>query len=160
MSFWVSFYKAGSLRKEVSCVAILHDGKILMGRRRDNNLFTNPGGHLEPDEDPAAGAIREVKEEAGIDLDPKQLEHLVSKEVTTPTGKKYLIHAYKYDLGKAVPTSMKEDPDAEVQKWQWLSMPLDKEVLDNLHSPKNVLLDALGLMYSKQTLADMERNGR
>ena len=160
MNFWSGFYKAGALRKEVSCVAILQDGKILMGRRRDNQKFTNPGGHLEPGEDPADGAIREVKEEAGLDLDKSKLEHLVSKEVTTPKGERYLIHAYKYDLDEKQPTSMKEDPDAEVRVWKWLSMPLDREVLDNLHSPKNVLLDALGLSLSKQDLSEMERVGR
>ena len=41
---------------------------------------------------------------------------------------------------------MKEDPDAEVHRWHWLKMPLNDDVMGNLHSPKNVLLKGMGLM--------------
>lgn len=140
-------HKLASDRKEVSTVALIHDGKMLMGKRRDNGKWTNPGGHLDPNEKPEDGAVREVKEEAGIDIEKNDLVHVRSENVVTPKGEKYLIHAYKVDLDKKAPTSMKEDPDAEVQRWSWLNIRngLDQAVLANLHSPKNVLLKGLGL---------------
>lgn len=146
MFFWDGFLKkASEERKEVSTVALIFDGKMLMGKRQDNGRWTHPGGHLEPDESPEAGAIREVKEEAGVEISPEDLVHLRSEKVTTHTGKKYLIHAYKAELKKMPTTSMKEDPDNEVHRWHWVSMPLKKEIEENLHSPKNILLRGLGL---------------
>lgn len=143
--FWSGFYKAAADRKEVSTVGVIKDGKILMGRRRDNGKWTNAGGHLDPGESPLDGAVRELYEETGLKCDPKDLVHLRTEDVVTPTGKKYRIHAYKLELNEGS-TSMKDDPDAEVERWHWLKMPLNSEVMDNLHSPKNVLLKGLGLM--------------
>lgn len=141
--FLLGFYKAAGLA-EVSTVAVFDGTKMLMGKRRDNGKFTNPGGHLDPGEDPLEGAKRELLEEAGIKAD--KLTHLKSEEVTTPTGKKLMIHAYKCNM-PGVKTTMKNDPDQEVERWRWIETKdgLPKEIVDNLHSPKNVLLKALGL---------------
>jgi len=130
--------------KEVATVGVIKDDKLLMGKRRDNSRWTNPGGHLESGEDPAEGAARELYEEAG--LKAKKLEHLRSEPVTTPTGKRLMIHAFKATIGDDT-TSVKNDPDKEVNRWQWISFKkgLDGEIMKNLHSPKNVLLKALGL---------------
>lgn len=147
-TFWKTFYKLAALRKEVGCVGVVYDGKMLMGKRRDNGKWTNPGGHLDPGEKPVDGAVRELYEEAGIKVDPSDLKHLISEDVITPKGEKYKIHAYKLDLGKKPPTSMKEDPDAEVHRWQWIKYDggMSKDVLENLHSPKNCILKAMGIL--------------
>lgn len=149
--FWKAFYKQAEAwkpaRNEVGCVGVVHDGKMLMGKRRDNGKWTNPGGHLDPGEAPIDGAIRELYEEAGIKAEKKDLVHLVSEKVTTPQGKKYVIHAYKYEIKDKPSTSMKEDPDAEVHRWQWVNYePMSKDILDNLHSPKNCILKEMGIM--------------
>jgi 8-oxo-dGTP diphosphatase len=39
----------------------------------DPEKWGPPGGHLEPGEDPAAGAARELLEETGVRLDPDEL---------------------------------------------------------------------------------------
>jgi 8-oxo-dGTP pyrophosphatase MutT (NUDIX family) len=132
-------------RKIVSVIGVINDDKILLGKRRDNGRWTNPGGHLSEGEDPKAGAIRELKEETG--LEPKTIKHLKTENVTTPTGKKYVIHAYQATI-EDPKTTMQQDPDKEVERWQWISIKdgISNDVLNNLHSPKNVLLKALGLM--------------
>lgn len=53
---------------------IVHQGKFLIVKRADNDSFLPgiweiPGGKLEPGEDPLDGARREVKEEAGLDVE-------------------------------------------------------------------------------------------
>lgn len=106
--------------KHVAAVALIHDGKILMGRRRDNGKWTNPGGHLEKGEDPLKGAIREVKEETGLDLNSNQINKLDTKTVTKPNGEKITVHAYRSDLVRKPPTTMVTDPDEEVQRWHWV----------------------------------------
>lgn len=45
------------------------DGRILLVRQRDTGQWATVGGFVEPDEDPRAAAIREAKEEAGVDVE-------------------------------------------------------------------------------------------
>ena len=56
------------------------DVRILFGLRRNtgfsDGMYHLPAGHLEDEETISAGAIREAKEELGIDIDPVDL-HLV-----------------------------------------------------------------------------------
>src|SRR5260221_9756555 len=56
------------------------DVRILFGLRRNtgfsDGMYHLPAGHLEDEETVSAGAIREAKEELGIDIDPADL-HLV-----------------------------------------------------------------------------------
>ena len=53
-------------------LVLLHDGRILMGRRRNTAFgagqFHVPAGRLETDETILDGIIREAREETGIDL--------------------------------------------------------------------------------------------
>jgi 8-oxo-dGTP diphosphatase len=143
--FKKGFLKEARGRTEVGVVAVICDGKILMGKRRDNGKWTNPGGHLDAGEDPEAGARRELMEEAGIEA--KKLRHLRCKKVTAPDGKKLIIHAYAYDCKEKPSSTMKKDPDNEVYRWQWFDLAnMPEEVLNNLHSPKNVLLEELGVL--------------
>jgi len=158
LAFRLGFEKRAE-GKAVACVALLHGGKILMGKRRDNLKFTNPGGHLNPGEAPLAGAVREVREESGISLHPDQLDHLDTKHVTKPDGAKLTVHAYKVELGGKPATSMTGDPDQEVHRWSWF--PLHR-LPSPLHVKRehNVLLNAL-LGHEKAaaylTYADLAR---
>ncbi|MGH3305126.1 MAG: NUDIX domain-containing protein [Streptosporangiaceae bacterium] len=45
---------------------VLDDGQVLLVRRADNQLWTLVTGCLEPGEQPAAGAVREVAEETAV----------------------------------------------------------------------------------------------
>jgi len=130
-------------RKQVASVAVMHEGNLLMGRRRDNGRWTLPGGHLNDDEDHYDGAKRELFEEAGITV--PDLQHLGTSDITTHTGKLYTIHAFRCEGDYA--TSVKNDPDKEVVKWEWIDTKggLPKEIMENLHSPKNSVLHKLGL---------------
>lgn len=111
-------------------------GRLLMGKRRDSGKWTMPGGHLEPGEGAAAGAARELLEEAGIAA--PELEHIGSG---TP-GRGLLVHCFRCQTGCAPNSSA--DPDEEVERWEWLDLPLPAEVLANLHAPRNVTLALIG----------------
>lgn len=55
--------------KRVSVVLLFNQGQILAVSRKDNQEdFGLPGGKLEPEETFEQGAIREVKEETGLDI--------------------------------------------------------------------------------------------
>lgn len=139
----------------VASVALMHDQHMLMGKRRDNGKWTHPGGHLEAGESPLDGACRELSEESGIKVDKKDLHHLTSEPVTTPTGKKLMIHAYLCEMSDRPETTVSEDPDKEVHRWHWINVAdgLPDEVGKNLHSPDNILLQHLDLQESDRELA-------
>lgn len=48
------------------------EGNILLIRREDTGLWALPGGHLEPDLDEMSNALKELGEETGLSLDPRQ----------------------------------------------------------------------------------------
>lgn len=129
--------------KRVAAVAIINDHHMLMGKRRDNQKFTNPGGHLNPGENPVKGAVREVEEETGLVLDPHLFKHLETRIVKKPDGSKIEVHGFRVDLRHKPSTSMRQDPDGEVHRWQWIKTDSDLEhIAENLHVPlkDNVLL--------------------
>lgn len=53
-------------------------GRILLARRTDNQLWTIPGGAMEPGESIAETAVREVKEETGLDVEVVSLVGIYS----------------------------------------------------------------------------------
>lgn len=115
------------------------DGKLLFGRRSDNGKWTTPGGHLEPGEDAAAGAGRELDEETG--LKAKKLERIGSAKVKN--GEIEVI-AFRAEV-EGEPDAGK-DPDEEFVEFRWVDPEaIPEEILSNLHSPKNVTLQLLGL---------------
>lgn len=141
--------KTASMR-EVSKIAVVRDGKLLMGRRRDTGKWTEPGGHLDNGENPLMGAARELLEETGIKANPHDFDHLASKLVKKPDGSQILVHAYLLHSDVKLPTTMKGDPDEEVQRWHWVDIahPRNEEkVLSNMHVPMkyNIVFRGLGL---------------
>ncbi|MDP9469040.1 MAG: NUDIX domain-containing protein [Chloroflexota bacterium] len=65
----------------IGVFAILFDqqGRVLLCHRRDDDLWNLPGGGLEHGEAPWAGAVREVKEESGLEVTVERLAGVYSK---------------------------------------------------------------------------------
>lgn len=134
--------------KHIAVVAILRRGKLLMGRRKDDKKWTQPGGHLNPNEHPLEGAVREVKEETGIQLTPNLLHH-VATVVNEERG--LTLYMFKVDLDMAGkhPSTIKMDPDEECHRWHWVSIKsgMNPDIWNNLHVPysDNIVLQHLGV---------------
>src|SRR6185436_5266087 len=45
------------------------DNKVLLHKHKKLGFWLPPGGHIELDEDPNEAAVREVKEESGLDVE-------------------------------------------------------------------------------------------
>ncbi len=67
---------------------IVNDNKVLLRIHDKLKLWLSIGGHIELDEDPAEAAIREVKEEVGLDIEIYN-KHALCKE--NWTGSKEVI---------------------------------------------------------------------
>jgi ADP-ribose pyrophosphatase YjhB (NUDIX family) len=70
--------KANSIAIAVSVFIQDGDGRILMIRRTDNDLYSIPGGQLELGETLAQAAVREVREETGIECEVTEVIGLYS----------------------------------------------------------------------------------
>ena len=58
----------------VAAVALLDPaGRIFLVRKRGTQRWMQPGGKLEVGEDPLAAALRELREEMGVDWEPGRL---------------------------------------------------------------------------------------
>ena len=56
-------------------VYIVYNGKVLLRKHDKYKIWLSVGGHIELDEDPNQAAVREVKEEVGLDItlyDPRR----------------------------------------------------------------------------------------
>lgn len=65
----------------VGAVVLDGAGRVLLGRRADNGEWTIITGMLDPGEEPAVGAAREVFEETGVVV---EVERLVATNVVGP----------------------------------------------------------------------------
>lgn len=131
---------------QVAAVGVFAPSKMLWGKRWDSGLYTGPAGHLEPDEDPRVGAARELYEEAGIRVDPAELQDLGARR-----SGRVEVHCFRLDLSAEVPVTNENDPDEEFEELRWIALEnglLPAEIADNLHVPmeRNALLSALGMV--------------
>lgn len=94
------FLKEAKEPRDVAGVALLYRSKILLVHPTNGSwvrpVMGIPKGGIEPGEDLREAALRELKEETGITVDPSQLEPSVQTvEVFNKQGKyQYSIHYY------------------------------------------------------------------
>jgi 8-oxo-dGTP pyrophosphatase MutT (NUDIX family) len=67
-------------------IFVVHQGKVLLIHHRNLNKWLPLGGHIELDEDPETAALREAKEESGLEV-----ELLGERPPTTEPGTRALI---------------------------------------------------------------------
>ena len=131
--------RADSITRAASIAVMTKDGFILMGRRKDTDLWTLPGGHIDAYESAHEGAMRELQEETGIRSDDLELV-----KVTNLDSRALKLYSFCIRIPKK-PTTARLDPDFEVHKWEWIPTPLPPEILQNLHHNPNSTLEALRL---------------
>lgn len=113
--------KANSIAVAVSAFIQDDEGRILMIRRTDNDLYSIPGGQLELGETLAEAAVREVREETGIECQVISVIGLYSDPK----------HVIAYDDGevrqefsicfRAMPTSGQLRTSNESKEVKWIS---------------------------------------
>src|SRR5882762_1648341 len=80
-------------------IFVVHDGNVLLIHHRQLNRWLPLGGHIELDEDPEAAALREAKEESGLEV-----ELLGERPPTTEQGTRALIAPRFLDIHRITPT--------------------------------------------------------
>ncbi|MFK3980812.1 NUDIX hydrolase [Micromonospora sp. NPDC050397] len=69
--------------------AIVLDGRdrVLLVHHRKSGLWLYPGGHVDPNEDPAEAAVREAREETGVEVElvgKPSFEHPAVRSIVAP----------------------------------------------------------------------------
>ena len=80
-------------------ICVVREGKVLLIPHRNLNKWLPLGGHIELDEDPEVAALREAKEESGLDV-----ELLGERPPTTEPGTRALIAPRFLDIHKITDT--------------------------------------------------------
>jgi len=80
-------------------IFVVHDGKVLLIHHRKLDKWLPLGGHVELDEDPEQAALREAKEESGLEV-----ELLGERPPTTGPGTRALIAPRFLDIHRITDT--------------------------------------------------------
>ena len=109
-------------------VIIIRDGQVLLLRRRNVHgagSWSTPGGHLEFGESPEECAVREAKEETGVDIADVRFR-AVTNDVFEAEGKHYITlwMESKYAAGEAVVNAAYEMSEVGWFAWDALPTPL------------------------------------
>jgi 8-oxo-dGTP pyrophosphatase MutT (NUDIX family) len=80
-------------------VVVVQDGKVLLIHHRGLDKWLPLGGHIELDEDPEAAALREAKEESGLEV-----ELLGERAPTTSDGTRALLAPRFMDIHRITDT--------------------------------------------------------
>jgi 8-oxo-dGTP diphosphatase len=100
-------------------VTVLDGDRVLLVERAvppDSGAWTIPGGHLEFEEEPREGAVRELREEAGLSVDSAALT-LTEAAQLEPFGEKRVVSvAYAVDISETT-GSATAGSDAAAVEW-------------------------------------------
>lgn len=113
-----------------------HQRQVLLGRRLSTHgrgTWALPGGHIEFGESPVDAAVREVKEETGLDILPKNVSEFSYTNDIFPDKHYITIHCY-------VDTFVGSPKPMEMTKciyWGWFDMN---------HLPKPLFLPVMNLL--------------
>jgi ADP-ribose pyrophosphatase YjhB (NUDIX family) len=120
--------KANSLVPSVNVVVVNGAGEILMIRRTDNDNWAVPGGAIDRGESVAQAAVRETREESGIDCEITGLVGIYSdpKHVLLYTSNGEVRQEFSIVL-TARPLSGQPTPSSESSEVRWVPV---SEVLD------------------------------
>jgi 8-oxo-dGTP pyrophosphatase MutT (NUDIX family) len=103
------------------------DGRILLTRLTDTDLWTLPGGGVDHGEDVRTAAIREVYEETGLPLTIGDLLEVDSVHFTgrSPSGRLEDFHAIRVIFAGTVPTDVEPhvvEVDGSTAEVAWVQL--------------------------------------
>ena len=131
-------------RDFTATVFIVHKGRVLLHRHKKFGFWLPLGGHIEPNELPEDAALREVKEECGLDIRLMDADegglrdervrmlvkpaHILLEDIEA--GHQHIDFIY---YGTSTSDAVRA-PEGESQEFRWFG----PEDLDGLESPPNV----------------------
>ena len=117
------------LRPSIVAAIVTSKEGVLIERRHDGRpLWTFPAGEAEPGESPADTAIRETKEECGIQI---VVSHVIGERNHPKTGRHMIYLAARPYQG----TSVYNGDEAELAEVKWVHLGKAEELLTGMFEP-------------------------
>ncbi|MCH8519654.1 MAG: NUDIX domain-containing protein [Nanoarchaeota archaeon] len=146
-------------RHFTSSVYIVFEDKILLHQHKKLDILLPPGGHIDRDELPIEAALREVKEECGVNIEiisDSNFEKFVDNSYETNVGEFCNVHFVNPHhqhidfvfIAKAFNTIVKPNK-GESKNWFWMSKEEVKEHTQINPAVKKYALYALEKLTSK-----------
>lgn len=130
-------------------------GQVLLGKRKEDSLWTGPGGGSDIGETPKQTAIRESFEESQVEINPERLIELDTLKARN--GKP--VFCYLYITGN-LNTDVNLDPDSEVNSWKWFSPEeIPKDLAKDVNRHKTVLNGIMRFKGLKKGMSLSELSG-
>ena len=115
------------------------NNKVLIGKRKDNGLFAQPGGWLENGEEWEECGSRELREETGLNIDPCRIKHIKTFNCFDPKNNYHNVAIYLYvEL-----IELKEIRNCEPEKcesWQWVDFSFIQDNIEMFFFPVKIFL--------------------
>ncbi|KPA93255.1 MULTISPECIES: NUDIX hydrolase [Pseudomonas] len=92
------------------------DGRTLLVRKRGTQAFMQPGGKIEPHEQPAHALARELEEELGLRVDPADARYLGRFSAPAANEPGFEVQAELFQLHVAETV----EPAAEIEEVVWI----------------------------------------
>lgn len=128
-----------SLKKEKSCgCIIIKDEKVLIVYEKNRNFWGFPKGHMEEGENEIETALREVKEEVGLDVEIDESKRYVLNYIIRDEIDKTTV------LYVAVPKNdnvQKQESEIEDAKWCGFDEALETLSFDNSRDVLKKVID-------------------
>lgn len=136
---------ASGMRPVVAAVVTSERG-VLAGKRADGHPpWTFIAGEVEPGERPEDAAVREVKEETGLEV---AAGRVIGRRVHPDTGRTLIYMAARPTHG----TEVFVGDERELTEVRWLSLAEADELLTGMHAPVRA--------YLSRTIGRQARDGR
>ncbi|VVP66489.1 hypothetical protein PS914_00351 [Pseudomonas fluorescens] len=97
------------------------DGRTLLVRKRGTEAFMQPGGKIEPHEQPVHALTRELNEELGLVIDPAQAIYLGQFSAPAANEPGFVVQAELFQLTIDSGVS----PAAEIEEVRWIDPATD-----------------------------------
>ncbi|MEW2482937.1 NUDIX domain-containing protein [Mycobacterium sp. NPDC049093] len=100
----------------VAAVVLGEDNRLLVVRKRGTTAFMQPGGKIEPGEQPIEALAREVREELGVGFDVSAAEELGHFTAPAANEPGHVVDAWLY----RVSLDGEPRPQAEIDEMTWI----------------------------------------
>lgn len=139
------YWKLFKIKTKGVRVMLIHDGKVILVRHWYNSLWVMPGGGIHKYETPEQAAIREVKEELGIDI--KQLDYLLGAYSNIREGKNDTVYCFVAELDSQIEIHSKKF-NIEISDSMWCS--ISNFPQDTSRATKDRIREYLAVDISKE----------
>ncbi len=136
-------------------VLVVYKGKVLLRKHDKYKIWLSVGGHIELNEDPNEAAVREVKEEVGLDIELVDIREYISsdnehRELIPPVGlNRHRIsdtHEHVTLIYFARASSDDVIPEKASDEWKWC-------IAEDIDTLKPIAKDII--FYAKRALKEV-----